>query len=331
MDHAYSTYNHGVIEDLMVTHNQQARAVEGMTRAGGTVNSKQIIEGFYLYGGTADLLNEVRKTLARSMTRVKFLVLDSAPHAELAIYREGDVFALAFIGRKVSTGQYYVSHPSITNDKYKNTRSEHYMILSSGLPHITKAVKKYAVPAQLGHVTQDICTGMNNTLSAAYKEARDELMNFKHEYMYSNKVLDEFANVVKGHPPSPEMVEAMHQYDTLKVEANAEKSAKINLCLFMFTQLPSGITLTQFRRHGVFSYSEAHDGFIRKMVPSVDDLRTYSTVDELPAKVLEKVSTLSMLENQQYLRGVGYKFRQNVFFVEIPEEEERALRIGSVL
>jgi hypothetical protein len=168
-------------------------------------------------------------------------------------------------------------------------------------------------------------------LSKAYRQARIELSDFNSKYLYSSRVLEEFANVLKGGTPSAEMAQAMERYDTLKVEASAERNAQFNLCFFMFNQLPSGTTLTQFKNFGAVKYKDASESFSRIAPPMGEDQRTYTTVEKLPDEVLAKVSTLSMLDNDTYLRGVGYKFRQNVFYVEMPIEVERAARIGTAL
>jgi hypothetical protein len=205
------------------------------------------------------------------------------------------------------------------------------MIMSSGLPHIVKAIKKYCRPAQPSAVVEVTCKPMLHRLSHAYKQARAELQEFRSEYVYSSRVIDEFSNVLKGAAPSPEIVQAMAKYETLKVEASAEKNAQFNVCFFMFSQLRSGTTLAQFYNFGTVKFKDVQDSFVRTTPQAAEDIRTYTTVDTLPDEVLAKVSTLSMLDNDTYLRGVGYKFRQNVFYVEMPIEVERAARIGTTL
>ena len=332
---AYTNFHLGLIEDLIPIHNARVAevkdAIDGMVRAGGSPVTRGMVDGVWLSPSVADLLKEVKDALARSMTRVKFLVLDSPPCDALALYREGDTFALCFIGRRLSTGKYYVSHPAIINEKFKPSRPDHYMVMSSGIPHIIKAVKKYCGPIQPSTVIETTSSLLLQSLSKAYRQARIELSDFNSKYLYSSRVLEEFANVLKGGTPSAEMAQAMERYDTLKVEASAERNAQFNLCFFMFSQLPSGTTLTQFKNFGTVKYKDTSESFARIMPPMGEDQRTYVTVEKLPDEVLAKVSTLSMLDNDTYLRGVGYKFRQNVFYVEMPIEVERAARIGTTL
>jgi hypothetical protein len=330
---AYPSLTEGLIEDLMVNHKNQVEATASIMSQGPSAGTGIMVDNVLLRPTLADLLKEVRTALSRSMTRIKFLALDAPPCDAIAIYREGDTFALGFLGRVIGTSKYYVSHPGITNDKFKNTRPEHHAILSSGIPHIVKAVKKYCGPAQPPAVIADTTKYMLPRLSHAYKQARNELSEFRSKYIYSGRVLDEFASVLKGQAPSADIVQAMAQYETLMVESSAERNAQINICLFMFSQLPSGVTLTQFKNFGVVKFSNEFDMFIRTNASSTnpEDMRVYTTVENLPDEILSRVSTLSMLESDTYLRGIGYKFRQNIFYVELPIEVERAARVGSTL
>jgi hypothetical protein len=67
--------------------------------------------------------------------------------------------------------------------------------------------------------------------------------------------------------------------------------------------------------------------FIRKTGDAVEDRRIYTTTNELPEEVMGKLSVLSMVENEQYIKGVGYRYLPSVYYLEMSPEMERAARV----
>ena len=76
------------------------------------------------------------------------------------------------------------------------------------------------------------------------------------------------------------------------------------------------------------NHSRSMSMFVRKFGDAAEDRRIYTTTNELPADVMGKLSVLSMVEDEQYVKGVGYRYLPSVYFLEMSPEMERAARVA---
>lgn len=322
MMYTYKYFGKGVLDKLRETHDKHIQ----YTPTPDYMTSFPV-EGITMLKQVQELLKEIRDSFARSMTRIRFMAL--SPNilcTSVAIYREGDAFALGFIG--YSDGKYYVSHPSIKNEKYGSHKSEYYTITSSGRGHVIKAVRRYCTPVTPADLCEALETTVHLKFNASYMQSTKELQEAENKLSYSGMALEALAAMLKGEAPRVNVVEAVRQYETLKVEAMADIGVSPRLVCFMFNQLKSGVTVTQFRTLYATSHSRSISMFIRKTGDAVEDRRIYTTTNELPADVMGKLSVLSMVENEQYVKGVGYRHLPSVYFLEMSPEMERAARVA---
>jgi hypothetical protein len=319
--YTYKYFGKGVLDKLRETHDMHIQ----YTPTPDYMTSFPV-EGITMLKQVQELLKEIRDSFARSMTRIRFMALSPNICTSVAIYREGDTFALGFIG--YSDGKYYVSHPSIKNEKYGSHKSEYHTITSSGRGHVIKAVRRYCTPATPADICEALETTVHSKFNASYMQSTKELQEAENKLSYSGMALEALAHMLKGEAPRPDVVEAVRQYETLKVEAMADIGVSPRLVCFMFNQLKSGVTVTQFRTLYAMSYSRSINMFIRKTGDAVEDRRIYTTTNELPADVMGKLSVLSMVENEQYVKGVGYRHLPSVYFLEMSPEMERAARVA---
>jgi len=321
MLYTYKYFGKGVLDKLRETHDMHIQ----YTPTPDYMTSFPV-EGVTMLKQVQELLKEIRDSFARSMTRIRFMALSPNICTSVAIYREGDAFALGFIG--YSDGKYYVSHPSIKNEKYRSHKSEYHTITSSGRGHVIKAVRRYCTPATPADLCDELETTVHSKLNASYMQSMKELQEVENKLSYSGEALEALAAMLKGEAPKAYIVEAVKQYETLRVESIVDKGASPRLVCFMFNQLKSGVTVTQFRTLNTMSYSRSINMFIRRTGDAVEDRRIYTTTNELPADVMGKLSVLSMVEDEQYVKGVGYRYLPSVYFLELTPEMERAARVA---
>lgn len=323
MIYAYGSFQEGILDKLRYTHDMHVQA----EREPNYVTTFPV-EGVTMTKQLQELLKEVRDSFSRSMTRIRFMAISPDICNAVAIYREGDAFALGYIGH--SGEKYYVSHPSIKNEKYKSHRSEYHVITSSGKDHVIKSVRRYCTPVTPSDLCNELAVEVSSQFSKAYMQTTRDLQEAESKLSYSGMALEALTSMLKGETPRPDVVEAVRQYEALKVEAIADIGVSPRLVCFMFNQLKSGVTVTQFRTLYTMNHSRSMSMFVRKFGDAAEDKdrRIYTTTNELPADVMGKLSVLSMVENEQYVKGVGYRYLPSVYFLEMSPEMERAARVA---
>ena len=278
MIHAYANFQKGILDSLRYTHDTHVQAErptyvftsgQGQERSSLTISP---VEGVSMTKQLQELPKEVRDSISRSMTRIRFMALSPNICTAVAIYREGDAFALGYIGH---TGEkYYVSHPSIKNEKYKSHKPEYYAITSSGKDHVIKAVRRYCTPVTPSDLCDALAFEVSSQFSKAYMQTTRDLQEAESKLSYSGMALEALTSMLKGETPRPDVVEAVRQYEALKVEAIADIGVSPRLVCFMFNQLKSGVTVTQFRTLYTMNHSRSMSMFIRKTGDAAEDRRT---------------------------------------------------------
>ena len=322
MIHSYANFQKGILDKLQPIHDMHVQS----ERVPNYVTTFPV-EGVTMTKQLQELLKEVRDSFSRSMTRIRFMALSPDICTAVAIYREGDAFALGYIG---ITGweKYYVSHPSIKNEKYKSHKSEYHAITSSGKDHVIKAVRRHCTPVNPSDLCDELAVEVSSQFSKAYMQTTRDLQEAENKLSYSGMALEALTSMLKGEAPRPDVVEAVQKYEALKVESIADIGVSPRLVCFMFNQLKSGVTVTQFRTLYTMNHSRSMSMFVRKFGDAAEDRRIYTTTNELPADVMGKLSVLSMVEDEQYVKGVGYRYLPSVYFLEMSPEMERAARVA---
>jgi hypothetical protein len=320
MMYAYRTIEQGIVDNLRNTHDLHVQH----TPTPNYVTTFPV-EGVTMSKQMQELLKEIRDSFARSMTQIKFFTLSVHVCSSVAIYREGDTFVLGYIG--YDGDKYYVSHPSIKNEKYKDHSPNYRVITSSGKDHVVKAARRYCIPVTTADVCHAIPHKVSRDFQIAYMTNKKAMEEEQGRLSYSGLALDALCSVLRGETVSSTIMESVRKYEALKVDTAADLGARPRLTCFMFNQLKSGVTITYFRTLCVMKYSNSINNFMREAVTSPEDLRQYWTVAELPEEVMGKLSVLSMVENEQYIKGVGYRYLPSVYFLEMSPEMERAARV----
>jgi len=330
----YKRLTKGVVTDLIAAHNKYVQECRDKQAAYGRAlfdPGMKDVEGAHVHNSLVGLMNEIRTALAKSMIRVKFTCLDGHGATSMAMYREGDTYALGFVGWNAYTSKYYLSSPIIRNEKYGEDKDESWMVMSLDKDRIVKAVKRYCMPIKPALVIDQFWGNCMAYLNSAYSQAEKEFNELLDKRLTSSVAIEALSRVMRGEQLDPQIADIVREYESLRVEASAEKAVRTNLVCMMFSQLPSGVTLVQFRQAASIHYDAGLCRYISKYSEKSEDMKSYTTTNTLPESIMGKVSILSMFDRAKYVRGSGYIANPNVFFIEMSVEEERALRVGCVL
>lgn len=211
----------------------------------------------------------------------------------------------------VSSGEitYGVHSRKIKNAKYGEDRDQHHMVMTNNLGKAVKNARKYLVPYTTQELAQVFYTGMSGKVRKVYGEVREALYDGADPVRHNRQaILQEIAFLKKQgvHFITPEFRKVADTIDELMANFTAQEARKVSSVFVRFKQV-GDITYADF--------VEAHN--VRdKGTYTGDAHATSCPIDELPQDIAGQVAVLNILENDDYVSGIGMKIDDRTFWVE---------------
>lgn len=205
---------------------------------------------------------------------------------------------------------YGINSRKINNSKYHSGRDQHHMVMTKDLNKAIKLAKTYLLPyttQELAKITYDgIHDKARTVLHRVEREMRDtvdplrnasvmiaELMHLiKHGAQFATAEFKKVASEIEV------KVEAFKEQEQRKVDAYFVRIYNIGEDTYADLQEASNIRHNPFAHKAITSNSLTHK------------------MSELPEDIAHAVASLSILEKNQYVDGVGMKIDERHFWVE---------------
>ena len=275
-------------------------------------------------------LHDMATQVREAMPFVQFYIEDteydyhlgSAVVSELNVYRPGDVLCMGRIayghtgmysGRRVAynntrVNNYMVYSPFIENKKYRESSNAFFMRASKDLSAAVKTAKKYLRPLSPVDVAY------------AYKDViQDKVSRKVQQFMYKangheydlNRHTGDMAELIKDliakrvdRIHNSELEKLIHEYAESKKEFDLEANK------------PHRFTFVLVRHDGTVSTLEFGANKISDGVSCTStEVSTYYSADEIPEEVQSAVATISVLEDKDFVEGLGMKLNDSVYWI----------------
>ena len=244
---------------------------------------------------------------------------------EAWVYREGDTFCMGYINRNdmTDTGEtnitYNVFSPNIQNGKYSYGSREH-MASSVNLSKAVKNATKYLRPLSIKQVVEmtqgdvkdkarDIVNDAENKVKTATSDLRDGLFSTYGGSMGKNRLQRELEHLCNS------------GYEFVDVELGENlRTAFANLSELKQSRETNSHVYTivdAFKNPaGDWRYRVAEDVELQWYTPEIhpDNIKMY-TQEDIPEDIQRKVSVLSMVQDDQYVEGVGYRAAPTLYYI----------------
>lgn len=244
--------------------------------------------------------------------------------SEVAVYREGDAFAWGWItygdyspSKDVHT-RYIVCSQTIENKKYKEGSDQRKMAMTDSLEKAVKLVKKHLRPVPLEVAAKQSCPVLNQQFMDANAQITRNLssnvlaiLGYSGAKFLPGALENAFTSlhmqgVVIGDPHFDTTVR-----DYFKAKADYELATQFSGKVFyVHPHVRLGTPIYE-----VCPISWANT--VNRSLPyfAVDDHPWLATPDEDLEAIKEKVAVLFMMQNSEYVHGVGMKVDDSRYFV----------------
>lgn len=248
----------------------------------------------------------------------------TAPY-EAWVYREGDTFCMGYINRRdmTDTGSadatFNVFSLNIRNNKYSYGSREH-MASSVNLSKSVKNATKYLRPLSMKQVVEltqsavkdkarDIVNDAENKVKTATSDLRDGLFSTYGRSMGTNRLQRELEHLCNS------------GYEFVDVELGENlRTAFANLSELEQSRETNSHVYTivdAFKNPaGDWRYRVAENVELQWYAPEIhpDSMKMY-TQEDIPEDIQRKVSVLSMVQDDQYVEGVGYRAAPTLYYI----------------
>lgn len=229
------------------------------------------------------------------------------------VYREGDIFALGEIGYKNTKSKgnaeftYYVQSRTITNDKYRESSWQHYIVSTKVLKTAVKAASTYLRPFTCAEMVENTSTAARQIVGEEANKknnaARNAFKELTGEAGYGSNMRSEFMEELRGHKfTNPRLNEAAARfYKAFDEMCDAESARSKGLYFVGLTRVGDDQVVDLAKVEMGYSYKS--EVFDRQPAESVADW------------VKGRVAVLSMLPAQTHVQGVGLRLDDRIFYV----------------
>ena len=244
---------------------------------------------------------------------------------EAWVYREGDTFCMGYISRKdmTDTGSadatFNVFSPNIQNNKY-SYGSRQRMASSTNVSKAVKNAIKYLRPLSMRQVVdmtqsavkdkaRDIVNDAENKVKQATSDLRDRLFSTHGVDMGKNRLQRELEHLCNS------------GYEFVDVELGENlRTAFANLSELAQSRETNSHVYTivdAFKNPaGEWRYRVAENVELHWYAPEIrPDSITMYTQEDIPEDIQRKVSVLSMVQDDQYVEGVGYRAASTLYYI----------------
>ena len=237
---------------------------------------------------------------------------------ELCLCMEGNPFDLGRINYKdntvvkgVKASTYGVYSRKIQNDKYGGHRTQHNMIMSSDINKAVKNISKYVVPYTAKELAQAFYDPMMRNVSKVLRDveivARDHVSDLRGDWQ---SILTEMTALKAQGVQfvTPKFRELSEKAEEVFGAYKAEAERKVNAVFVRFHKIGEETYVTLQEAHNIRNHD--WDAKLNEATP------TAIPVSDLPEDIVGSVSVLNILNNEQYVAGIGMKLDNNHFWIE---------------
>lgn len=306
-----------VSEVVKFTANRVALLEGQVNTVNRTHDLVRVIDGLPCNTQLAQFAQAIRKAnrhVKFGVTRNTKYHWSSETHAELLVYMEGDMYAMARIGYADyslakadlrQTPKFMVCSRTIQNEKYKDSRDEYFMAMTDTLDRAIKNASKHIRRYPTSDVAAISYEKIRHNLRAPVSTSSSNLYNAKHTLRDHPHLQTELLVLLDSGYSflSRELHDAIVKVrDTQK--ANTEAMSMAKACYFVTVRLQNDSMLCDVVR--LHSYEDIKDG--------TDPTVVYK-MEELPEELAGRIAVLSMMEDNQYVDSVGLRVNSSTFWV----------------
>lgn len=206
---------------------------------------------------------------------------------------------------------YGIQSRKIQNAKYHSGRDQHHMVMSKDLSKAVKLAKKYLVPyttTELAAITYDgVHENSRNVLYKAERDMRDTVSILRN----ADVVIAELLHLIKQGAQFA-TTEFKKVASELEVKVQTFKEQEQRQVSAMFVRI---YNIGEDTYADLQEASNVRQNAYATKALNGNALHTFKMA-ELPEHVAHAVASLSILENKQYVDGVGMKIDERHFWVQ---------------
>lgn len=264
--------------------------------------------------------------LRKAMPNLKFRTANEFTY-EVTVYREGDAVAMGWIAygdytpSETISLRYTVCSPNIDNGKYRKESNQRHMAMTADLDKAVKLAKKFLRPIS----TRDVAADAIGDLNSAFQNSHQDTI----------KRLTTSRNAIIGYSGMTMLPNALeYALATFRMQGLTIGDADFNNTVNTYFEAKDAfIAATQFTGSMYFVHPHMRMGIpTYEVVPITwDQIATQRTLprfkvaepstarDELLAEDMEaikgRVAVLHMMQNAEFVHGVGMKLDNARYFV----------------
>jgi hypothetical protein len=204
---------------------------------------------------------------------------------------------------------YAVYSRRINNAKYATHRDQHFMIMASDMSKAVKNIRKYVTRYTTKELARALFEPFYNNVGRSLQKAQGNVGDAIKTVKYNDVALvTELRHLIKSGVQfvTPEFIELANKLPALTEELVTQKQRK-----------PDGVFVA-FKSVGDEMYVEmcvAHNARGSYLPTLSEDVATCK-VAELPPEIAGNIAVLNILENDNYVDGVGVKIDATHFWLE---------------
>jgi len=309
------------IRKITVAQIKELRsALDDQYAKDGRPHDRETIDGIAV---CSHMLVEFAENLRREMRGIKFGPAYnqwgqvSMQYDVLSVYYEEDEYVLGQIGIKYmqQRDKYVVNSRLINNDQYNNGNAMHRTRSGVDMKRMLREAKRTlrrVAPPEYAQLSID----------AAGRLMQGYISKFQRDEVSAREAITGNQYGVRG--DSPVMQELKYLVESGHEFAQPTLREKVVTWMDAYKQL-DGINL-QFpvkwvgimQRYGrtIVNVLDANFSGGHITITNVDSLQTYD-MEDVPDDVGGQVMTLSMLNNNDYVEGIGYKHNDNQYWIHV--------------
>lgn len=248
------------------------------------------------------------------------------PARFLMVYREGDIYVSGIIGYgDVSASgnkqsKYYVVSNNIENNNVDSYKLAHVAKSSTKIDQAVKIARAKILPVPPSRIYQHNKYDLNHNFGNKFKPI-EQLMHkstrLLQDKVFKNEDIRTFESIFNDGVRDPEIKSLLDDASEKLRNYRSIKYDKHDLSLVTVTERNGKPLCTVLNIYSDLSYSQ--NNYFHDDSSYDDPIENRPTnqfyEDELPLDLAEKLATLNVIEEGDYVFGIGCKFSENIFYV----------------
>ena len=290
--------------------------------------TKDVIDNFYppyeqgSYKGVPEIRNFIL-ALSEAVPDFKFHAVGSITRTTCDVYLERSPYYIGKLAWNKYENKYAVESRNITNNKYSTYNDDHHRVMTGSLKKAVKNAKTYLRAASTEDIMHINLQSARNKFSNTSNNARRDMIAAQ------SQVLGASIGVLKDHAELTliqelkSLVKQGHVFNSATFAANfntfCEKETELEQALAEETSPTFVYSHSPFGEH-VFDVIQGGE-YSSDSTPMVQ----YNK-DTLPEYIIGKLAVLQIVEDDNYVEGVGYRVDGSKFYLQLNSEEVKKLR-----